>query len=214
MVTLLSLRNLLASASVLAIVAGAGLLLGYRLNMPETVPAPDVPSHTVPAIAPEVPTSDPVVGATPADPRARSVRVGKTLATVRIPALWTDGTEYAAIEGIRPGDLDRGLGHYPMTPLPGQRGNVAFAGHRWQGPLYDFERLDVGDRVIIEQGKARWVYRLISEPQIIETTDVWVIDPVPGHERARMLTLTTCWPKNGSSHREFVRARLIERNAR
>jgi sortase A len=33
-------------------------------------------------------------------------------------------------EGIAEGTLRRAVGHIPGTPLPGQRGNIALAGHR------------------------------------------------------------------------------------
>src|SRR5487761_2787659 len=35
-----------------------------------------------------------------------------------------------AREGVAEGDLSLGPGHYPGTPLPGEKGNVAIAGHR------------------------------------------------------------------------------------
>ena len=34
------------------------------------------------------------------------------------------------VEGTSPEALRAGAGHYPETPLPGQAGNVAIAGHR------------------------------------------------------------------------------------
>lgn len=206
-------RRFLVAVCVLVMLAGAALLTYSLTSRPDPASsAPPVEDGRPVAPATIDPGSLPVVGnGTSAQPRAKGVRLGEVLATMRIPALGARWT-YPVIEGIRPEDLDRGMAHYPMTPLPGARGNAAFAGHRWDGPLYDFERLHVGDRVVITQRGARWVYRLTTEPKIIPVDAVWVIDPIAGHRRDRMLTLTTCWPKNGSSMREYVRARLTERN--
>lgn len=179
----------------------ATLVLGGGTTAALSLPDHDGAPHARPEIAP--PAALPVVEADAAT--ASPVALGKPIATLRIPALgkaWA----YTVREGVRPGDLAKGPGHYPGTPLFGEPGNVAVAGHRWDGPFYDFERLHVGDLIRVEQGAARWTYEITTEPKVIEATDVWVVDPLPGF----MLTLTTCWPKSGSSHREYVRARLIE----
>ena len=34
------------------------------------------------------------------------------------------------MQGVGLGDLRKGPGHYPETPLPGEQGNAAIAGHR------------------------------------------------------------------------------------
>ncbi len=115
------------------------------------------------------------------------------------------------MEGVSEQDLVKGPGHYPGTPLPGARGNVAFAGHRagHGDPFIDFDQLDRGDEVILSQGEARWVYVIDTEPRIIPTSAIWVLDPLAG----RRLTLTTCWPKYGSEKRMYIRAHLKEEPA-
>ena len=40
------------------------------------------------------------------------------------------GLDMAFVQGVSLAALQRGPGHYPGTPLPGQAGNVAIAGHR------------------------------------------------------------------------------------
>ena len=42
----------------------------------------------------------------------------------------TIGVSDVFVEGTGAGDLRKGPGHYPATPLPGERGTVAIAGHR------------------------------------------------------------------------------------
>src|SRR5262249_22958403 len=49
------------------------------------------------------------------------------LGLIQIPSIKLD---MAFVQGVDPGALALGPGHYPQTPLPGARGNVAIAGHR------------------------------------------------------------------------------------
>ena len=202
------MSRLLALAPLAAVAALTTVLLAPPASAPlaERGGRPEPP-----AAAPVDAGSLPVVD-THAQPGVTHARLGQVFAAMAIPRLWGPAG-YGVVEGIRQRDLHTGMmAHYPMTPMPGERGNVAFAAHRWDGPLYDFERLRVGDRITVIVDRHRWVYAITTAPRIIDVDDVWVIDAIPGHKRDRMLTLTTCWPKNGSSRREYVRARLIERS--
>jgi sortase A len=133
------------------------------------------------------------------------VAPGHALARLRVPrfgAAWS----WVVVEGTTAESLAEGPGHYAGTPLPGARGNVAIAGHRagHGDPFIDFDRLEPGDTLRLGQGRAWWVYRLVTRPRIVPPSASWVLDPLPG----RRLTLTTCWPRYGSSQRMFVRAVL------
>jgi sortase A len=64
--------------------------------------------------------------------------------------------------------------------------------------------------VLLRQQGVRWDYRLTTSPRIIPASAAWVLDPL----RGRHLTLTTCWPRYGSSKRMFVRAVLAGSRAR
>jgi sortase A len=138
-------------------------------------------------------------------PVARPVPVGHALVVMRIPrfgASWS----WVASEGTSQSVLANGPGHYPQTPLPGQRGNVAFAAHRagHGDPFIDFDRLRQGDVVELRQGRTSWRYVIDTGPKIVPTSASWVLNPLSGRE----LTLTTCWPKYGSAKRMYVRAHL------
>lgn len=139
---------------------------------------------------------------------ARDVPVGQPVAEMRIPALGADW-RWIALEGTSEEVLAAGPGHYAWSPSPGARGNVAFAAHRsgHGDPFLDFDRLRPGDLVIFRQGHQGWVYALTTRPRIIDASASWVLDALPGHR----LTLTTCWPKYGSSQRMYVRGRLLSR---
>ena len=92
--------------------------------------------------------------------------------------------------------------------LPGARGNVALAAHRagHGDPFLDFDTLRIGDEILVEQRRVRWTYRLVTAPRIVGVDASWVLRP----STTRELTLTTCWPRYGSSKRMYVRARLTD----
>ena len=69
---------------------------------------------------------------------------GDALTRLVIPALKVDTV---VVEGTGSSALRAGAGHYPNTPLPGEEGNVAIAGHRttYGKPFANLDRLAVGD---------------------------------------------------------------------
>lgn len=142
-----------------------------------------------------------------AHPVVAGASEGEPFAALRIERFGEDWV-WPVLEGTSEEVIDRGLGHYTGTPLPGDRGNVAIAGHRagHGSPFLDFDALRPGDRVEVAQGATTWVYTLTTAPEIISADDDWVLDATPG----RGLTLTTCWPRYGSSKRMFVRAELSD----
>ena len=58
---------------------------------------------------------------------------------------------WSSIEGTGTDQLRSGPGHYPGTPLPGEPGNVAIAGHRttYLHPFYSLNELVPGDAIDI-----------------------------------------------------------------
>ena len=43
--------------------------------------------------------------------------------------------------------------------MPGEVGNFAVAGHRSPGLFWDLDKIEEGDEIIVEDRKARYVYR-------------------------------------------------------
>lgn len=165
-----------------------------------TVPAPGGDGPARPAAQDVLSRQVPVATA-----HARPAPVGAALAIMRIPR-FGPGWEWTALEGTAPAVIADGPGHYRGTALPGEPGNSAWAAHRagHGDPFIDFDRLRPGDRVVLRQGRARWVYVVTTRPRIVDVRDGWVIAPTVG----RRLTLTTCWPRYGSARRMYVRATL------
>jgi sortase A len=143
------------------------------------------------------------------DPPQRVIRrqplKGDSIARIQIPAIDVD--EYV-VEGTDLGSLRKGPGHYPETPLPGERGTTAIAGHRttYGAPFRNIDELDRGDRIIIDMPDGRFIYR-VDESKIVDDQDLSVLQPV-GYRR---LMLSACHPLYSAAQRIIVYARQVRR---
>ena len=163
-----------------------------------------------------------------AEPEAEPepLELGDAYGILRIPR-FGDSWERIVLEGTEPGDLKDGPGHYVDSADPGQLGNFAVAAHRsgHGEPFAEFAELREGDIVEIETVDGVFRYELDDAPggdddgNVIESTELWVVDPVPGEPddteptEAR-LTLTTCWPRWGSEKRMFATGVLVDEEPR
>ena len=151
----------------------------------------------------------------PRDPAAapKAYRDGKPFAMLYIPRFGKDW-EWPVLENTEVKTLQKGLGHYRGTAAAGATGNFAVAGHRrtYGDPFKDFPRLRPGDAVLLTDGTTWFTYRIDKKPYRTVPSDVGVIDPVPRKSGfdgpGRYLTLTTCEPEWGSSHRLIAWAHL------
>ena len=68
------------------------------------------------------------------------------------------------VEGTGDAQLQAGPGHYPGTPLPGEAGNAAIAGHRttYLHPFYNLNELVAGDPITIETVQGIFLYHVTS----------------------------------------------------
>jgi sortase A len=164
---------------------------------PVAAPAPD--RTTTPAPAPT--------------PSPKAYEDGKPFAVMYIPR-FGEGWDWPVLEGTKAGTLKKGLGHYASTAALGRRGNFSVAGHRrtYGDPFKNFPKLRPGDAVVLTDGTTWFTYRIDNKPYRTVPSDVGVIDPVPrkaGFDGpGRYLTLTTCEPEWGSSHRLIAWAHL------
>jgi sortase A len=143
------------------------------------------------------------------DPPRRVIRrrplEGDSIARLEIPAI--DLTDYV-VEGTDLDSLRKGPGHYPETPLPGERGTAAIAGHRttYGAPFRHIDELDRGDRIIVDMPDGRFIYR-VEESKIVDDQDLSVLEPV-GYRR---LMLSACHPLYSAAQRIIVYARQVRR---
>lgn len=138
--------------------------------------------------------------------RARALRrhltPGDPMGRIVIPAI---GVSDVFVQGTGSADLRKGPGHYPATPLPGERGTVAIAGHRttYGAPFRSVDKLDPGDRIELRMPYARFTYR-VERTKIVPPTELSVTDRV-AHDR---LVLSACHPLYSAAQRIIVFARL------
>lgn len=146
---------------------------------------------TAPVVPPELPAPAPL-----APPE------GEAVAMLRIPRI---GVEKAVVEGVGVDDLQKGPGHYPDTPLPGQPGNAGIAGHRttYGAPFFELDQLEVGDEILVRTLQGEFRYE-VDRTLVVRPDQVEVLDPT---EEAR-LTLTTCNPRFSAAQRLIVSAVL------
>lgn len=142
------------------------------------------------------------LGATPhSAPQALASRQSpateKVVGRIQVARL---GISAMIVDGVSDPELARAVGHIPGTPLPGELGNVALAGHRdtFFRPL---RNIRIADEIDIATLKGKFRYRVTSTA-VVDPGDVSVLKPTPDHS----LTLVTCYPFDfiGSAPKRFV----------
>jgi sortase A len=161
---------------------------------PTTTPASTATPTTVPTTPPATAAPRPVFSN--GDPVAR-------LEIARI------GVDEIVVAGVGVDDLKKGPGHYPQTPLPGEAGNAAIAGHRttYGAPFLDIDNLKPGDEIDTTTYAGRFVYR-VTGTVVVSPSDVSVLENTLDDR----LTLTSCDPKYSAKNRIIVTA-AIDRTA-
>lgn len=150
----------------------------------------------------DVPTSTTNEGDPTTVPAIPAAVEGNPTARIRIPKI---GVDKIVVEGVSLTDLKQGPGHFPGTPLPGQEGNAAIAGHRttYGAPFNRIDELEPGDEIIVQTTQGSFTY-LMQEQRIVSPGQVEVLED-KGDNR---LTLTACHPKFSARERIVVVAQL------
>ena len=112
------------------------------------------------------------------------------------------------IAGVGYKELEKGPGLFASSPLPGQLGNVAIAGHRttFGAPFGRVNELAKGDRIVMKTSRGEFVYLVTGAPKIVKASAVDVIRTVDPTRAT--LTLVTCHPKWTSENRMIISAEL------
>lgn len=110
--------------------------------------------------------------------------------------------------------LERGVVHYPQSPVPGQNGNIVVVGHSsnniFNSGKYKFafvllNRLQEGDTFMIHHNGQRYIYKIYSK-KIVKPSDVSVLGPA---DKMATATLITCDPPGTALNRLIILAEQI-----
>lgn len=155
-------------------------------------------------------TTPPKIDVEPTEARTADLPLpstGEPIAKIRIPAI---GVNRTVVESVLLSQLKRGPGHYPETPLPGQEGNVAIAGHRttYGQPFHNVDKLRRGDQVIFETAQGEFVYE-VEDTIIVKPNQTEILED-KGDNR---VTLIACHPKYSAAERIIVVGKLVGKPA-
>jgi len=152
------------------------------------------PSTTAPSAS--TPSTTPTVAAPAQDV------CPECAAVIDIPKI---GLNEIVVEGVGVEDLKKGVGHYPDTRMPGEKGNAALAGHRttYGHPFNRIDELEAGDAIMLTTRAGTFRYE-VMEKKIVAPEEVSVLDDTPDNR----LTLTTCHPKYSAAQRLIVIGKL------
>ena len=156
----------------------------------DTQPPDTVPPETVPeAVVQDLPP----------------IERGAPIARLEIPKIDVD---VLVVPGVEVDDLKKGPGHFPNTPLPGQLGNAAIAGHRttYGSPFFDVDQLEPGDELVVTMANGEQFVYEVTGSTIVAPSDSWVIqteDPT-----VATLTLTSCDPAYTARNRIVIFSEL------
>ncbi|MCB8936038.1 MAG: class D sortase [Candidatus Promineofilum sp.] len=166
---------------------------GHRPPVDGQAPQPGeaggIPEHLLPIVNAYVPPPIPTPG--PETPRR-----------LEIPTLNGD---YPIVQGDDWEQLKQGIGQYVGSGRPGRSGNVVLSGHNdiYGEPFRYLDRLKPGDEIIVSTERQAYTY-VVSEVQVVDPTDVWVMGPT---DEARV-TLISCYPYRVNTRRIIVFAEL------
>ena len=137
-----------------------------------------------------------------ADRFGSHLQEGHAIGRIKIDQI---GLNIVVIQGTDTASLEKGPGHYRNTPIPGQPGTVAIAGHRttYLAPFRHIDEIRDGDEIRVEMPYAAFTYT-VQRHEIVDPTDVGIIKPV-GYPQ---LVLTACHPPYSAAQRYAIFAKL------
>lgn len=130
---------------------------------------------------------------------------GDPVTRIQIDAIDVDKI---VVAGVDYKALEKGPGLFNGSPLPGQLGNVAIAGHRtsYGAPFSRINDLKIGDEIVLTRAGSTYTYVVTKEPFIVQPSDVAVVKSLD--KAIAELTLVSCHPKWTSKNRIIVKAEL------
>ncbi|GGC95143.1 sortase [Thalassobacillus devorans] len=111
--------------------------------------------------------------------------VGDHMGELIIPKLYTSLPIY---HGTDEDELERGVGHFAGSVLPGEQDNTVLSGHR-DTVFRRLGEVGVGDELTVRTEAGAFTYR-VRKVRIVDQDDRTVIVPKP----KATLTVSTCYP--------------------
>lgn len=115
-----------------------------------------------------------------------SFETGEVIGILEIPRL---KAELPIIEGTDEEELEKGVGHYATTMLPGQSDQILLSGHR-DTVFRRLGELEIGDVFHVIMPYGEYTYE-ISHTQIVDADDTTIIKSTAPIET---LVVSTCYP--------------------
>lgn len=166
-----------------------------------------------------VPTKDKVLGTTITNPEIMSIeesmggeivlneRILEDLNTkLIINSIEVEGQIY---EGVDSHTMNKGFWHFPISNLPGQKGNTVIIGHRYaklppnKDTFFNLDKVKVGDRVEVVQRDNKFTY-IVTDTKVVDKNDISVLQDYSDYR----ITLITCSPLWTSKQRLVIVGKL------
>lgn len=112
---------------------------------------------------------------------------GENIGSVTIPDL---NLNLPIIQGTNENELNKGVGHFIQSVLPGEKDNCVISGHR-ETVFRQIGNLKIKDQLILKTSAGTFTYE-VTGTRIVDKDDRTVIVPTDH----AVLTMTTCYPFN------------------
>jgi len=110
---------------------------------------------------------------------------GDNIGILTIPVL---NQQLPIFQGTGVKELEKGVGHFNQSVLPGEEDNCVFSGHR-DTVFSEIGNLKIGDPLIVQTSAGTFTYEM-KGTRIVHKDDKTVIVPTDH----AVLTMTTCYP--------------------
>ncbi|WP_198507866.1 class D sortase [Bacillus sp. FJAT-45037] len=130
--------------------------------------------------------------------------IGDSMGELVIPTL---NATLPIYHGTHEDELEKGVGHFEGSVLPGEANNSVLSGHR-DTVFRKLGEVEKGDLLIVRTGAGEFTYK-VRRTRVVDKEDRTVIVPKP---RA-MLTVSTCYPFDfigAAPERYVLQADLID----
>jgi len=151
----------------------------------ETQAAASFEPYVAPVSRPSTRAVEPQEPTVTVNVQVRAPKQGERVGTLSIPTL---KLRLPIVEGTDENQLDKGVGHFSKSVMPGMTDNCVLSGHR-DTVFARLGKLEPGDELVVQTDSGIFTYA-ITKIRIVHKDDKTVIVP---SDRA-ILTVSTCYP--------------------